>query len=66
MSRTSKVATYQVMPLAEHVGLIEWVDGTTTLRSLIYDEGHAREKWRRQRSGFSSLPAYAPAQLQTR
>jgi hypothetical protein len=33
------VATYRVLPLSENVGLIEWVDGTTTLKSLMYDEG---------------------------
>ena len=34
-SRGLGMSTYQVMPLSEHVGLIEWVDGTDTLRRLI-------------------------------
>ena len=39
------------MPLGEQVGLIEWVGGTTTLKSLISDEARAREAARGGRSG---------------
>ena len=34
--------TYAVLPLSEHVGIIEWVGGTDTLKSLIGKEAKKR------------------------
>ena len=33
-ARELSLSTYHVMPLSEHVGLLEWVDGTQTLKAL--------------------------------
>ena len=40
-SRGLGMSTYQVMPLSEHVGLIEWVDGTDTLKRLITGQANS-------------------------
>ena len=41
-ARGLSLATYAVLPLSEQVGLIEWVDQTTTLKTLIHDEADRR------------------------
>ena len=56
-SRGLAMCTYHVLPLSEHVGLIEWVGGTDTLRRLIIQEARAREAATRGASGGSAEPA---------
>ena len=37
-ARGLALGTYEVMPLSEGVGLIEWVADTDTLKRLIYEQ----------------------------
>lgn len=50
-SRGLGLATYAVLPLSAQTGLIEWVDGTTTLKTVISDQATLNTKRRNEAAG---------------
>ena len=41
--RRLHVRTYEVTPMSQELGIIEWVDDTTTLKSIVDEELQSRE-----------------------